>query len=926
MIKIVINALRLFPVLAYILLVCNPALSSDEGSIWGYVFDENDVPIQGVVVRISGSENKLAQSCMSDDSGHFRIVGVPSGRHTVIFEARGYQNCNEENMWIEPSQAVYCEAVLFPDEHEKASLTRVVLLDYTRWEYRTFFSESRIHELPSAHNVWSLVENQDMSATAGRIDVGGLWGTIPAFFSARGGTTWTQSIYYLNGMDVTDPYSKGMPLLWPDYYALGAAQLINASPSPDALSPGGHFNLITKQAESRFHGGASFFYIDKILQSSNISPALEREGLYESHKFNHSIDGNLHISGPIAPGKLFFMSSLTRYQVSRDIADYDGDDTSSVSSGFLGLTYRFEKSSLDFLWTGQIVFHPTYSAYRQVPEEATTDRRDNYNIFQTIWRKNIQNRHFFKAGISFAQGHIQSEFQPESGPQHGEEIFRKTPSGTAASAIKSTRNLWTFQIQGNSFLSGRHHAQHRLQYGLQLQYATASSSEKIKDNLHRHFFGNRPLEVVKFDVPIDHEEAGFHFNLYFQDSIILTDFLSFYIGLHLSGSQGWIPGNSASREANGISWLNISPRMGLMVPLTRSKKTALRLSAGRYYFTLPLEYLTYGNPGAMAGTVYDWNDRNQDGWFQEGESGDLLRRIGPRFAGIDEDLRRPYTNELAISMETVFGSSWHFMFGLFTRETRNLIGTVNTGIPSSAYNPVTIYDSGDDRIPDNHDDLVFTVYDQKKETLGQDYFLLTNPDPKNWISNYYGADLTLVKSFGKRFTFFLSLTATNVNCSTNPGNTHRENDEGVLGNLYDNPNTLINARGRVVFDRAYTGRIGVNYLAPFGIRLGCVIKYYDGQPFARKIIVSDLTQGPFYIQANPRGLSRYEYNRTVDIRVEKIFPLQKGKLRVILDGFNILNRNLATQENEWTSPEYPLRYATEIQSPRVFRLGLAYEF
>ena len=118
----------------------------------------------------------------------------------------------------------------------------------------------------------------------------------------------------------------------------------------------------------------------------------------------------------------------------------------------------------------------------------------------------------------------------------------------------------------------------------------------------------------------------------------------------------------------------------------------------------------------------------------------------------------------------------------------------------------------------------------------------------------------------------------------------------------------------------------MNYLAPFGIRLGCVIKYYDGQPFARKIIVPDLTQGPFYIQANPRGLSRYEYNRTVDIRVEKIFPLQKGKLRVILDGFNILNRNLATQENEWTSPEYPLRYATEIQSPRVFRLGLAYEF
>ena len=117
------------------------------------------------------------------------------------------------------------------------------------------------------------------------------------------------------------------------------------------------------------------------------------------------------------------------------------------------------------------------------------------------------------------------------------------------------------------------------------------------------------------------------------------------------------------------------------------------------------------------------------------------------------------------------------------------------------------------------------------------------------------------------------------------------------------------------------------YKAPAGITLGCVIKYYDGQPFTRKIIVRGLNQGPFYIQAHPRGVARYEYNRTIEIRLEKAFSFKGGKtLRVILDGFNIINRGLATEENEWTSPVYPLRYATEIQSPRVFRLGLAYEF
>ena len=170
------------------------------------------------------------------------------------------------------------------------------------------------------------------------------------------------------------------------------------------------------------------------------------------------------------------------------------------------------------------------------------------------------------------------------------------------------------------------------------------------------------------------------------------------------------------------------------------------------------------------------------------------------------------------------------------------------------------------------------------------------------------------------------MTATSATGTTNPGNTEGENDDGVIGTLYDNPNTLINARGRVRFDRAYVGRIGLNYLMPLGFRFACVIKYYDGQPFARKIIVTGMNQGPFYIQAHPRGVSRYEYNRTIEVRLEKTFRFGEKKFRIILDVFNILNRGLATEENEWTGPIYPLRYATEIQSPRVFRLGLAYDF
>jgi hypothetical protein len=403
--------------------------------------------------------------------------------------------------------------------------------------------------------------------------------------------------------------------------------------------------------------------------------------------------------------------------------------------------------------------------------------------------------------------------------------------------------------------------------------------------------------------------------------------------LNFDYSRGWIPGNGqgspsqvVSSEESRVQWFSMAPRLGIIIPLSPLKQSTLKISFARYYFRLPLNYLTYGNPGALGGMVYEWNDRNNDGLFQENETGKLLRLEGQLYSSIDPDLERPYTNEYAIVFNSAFGSDWIFSLGGFYRGTKRHVKTLNIGVPFSAYESEYILDLGDDSIPKTEDDQIFTVYNQWVDTFGQDFFLLTNHADDPRTSHYFGVDLNLIKRFGPTFTFFLSMTATQAEGTSNPGNTEWENDDGVIGTLYDNPNTLIKAKGRLRFDRAYTIRIGMNYLAPYGINLGCLIKYYDGQPFSRKIIVDGFNQGPFYNQAHTRGAVRYEFNLTLDLRIEKAFFIGSSKLRLILDGFNILNSGLATEENQWTGPEFKLRYATEIQSPRVFRLGLAFEF
>jgi hypothetical protein len=391
------------------------------------------------------------------------------------------------------------------------------------------------------------------------------------------------------------------------------------------------------------------------------------------------------------------------------------------------------------------------------------------------------------------------------------------------------------------------------------------------------------------------------------------------LGLHLSA-------DSARNPSATVQGVHLSPRFAFEVPLSRKKTSAFRFTAGRYYHVLPLSDLAWGNPDAPGALAYEWRDSNGDGSYSGDELGRLLRREGPLYGAIDPDLRRPSTDEISLSITHDLGRGWLLSLAGYLREARNLIETINTGVPSSAYAPVSLYDEGDDRIPGSIDDLLFTVFDQKADTLGRDFFLLTNPGRASRASTYKGLDLVLTKRLTAKSLFFLALTATQAWQTNGPGNTEEENDDGVLAGLYDDPNASINARGRPRFDRAYTARLGLSLALPLDTAFGAVVKYYDGQPFTRMIIVRGLTQGPFLIQAHPRGVARYEFNMTVDLRLEKKVRLAGTTLRLLVDVFNAFNQNLATTESPWTSPEFPLRFATEVQSPRVWRVGLNFEF
>jgi hypothetical protein len=160
--------------------------------------------------------------------------------------------------------------------------------------------------------------------------------------------------------------------------------------------------------------------------------------------------------------------------------------------------------------------------------------------------------------------------------------------------------------------------------------------------------------------------------------------------------------------------------------------------------------------------------------------------------------------------------------------------------------------------------------------------------------------------------------------SGNRGFHLNENDIGVLGELFENPNAMTRARGRVFFERGYVAKWSGGFVTSNDLHVGAVARYQDGQHFSRMVIVPDLDQGPEAVQAYTRGHSRFTFTFTLDARVEKGFRLGRRRAALVAEAFNLANHGLEVEEDQVVTRSF--RATTAVQPPRAIRLGLHFEF
>ncbi|MCX7974523.1 MAG: hypothetical protein N3B16_08485 [Candidatus Aminicenantes bacterium] len=863
-----------------------------------------------------------------DSKGHLSFLGLSPGNYELLLKFSEKKQWREK-ITLEPSQSLHLKIKWLNNEIRP----RVDRYDLSDLGAQTVINWKQISLLPSADNFTSVIENQDLSATTNRIDSGGLWADYSALFSSRGGTSWTQNEFRLNGLNITEPYFGGTPLILPDLMTLEVFRHRHGLHPPSVASPGGLIELFTKKGGHNFQFGSLFGLIEPWLTTSNITPSLREEGLTESHKFNHDRKLRLWASGPLGSKNLPFFLSLVTQEIDRDVADYNGHNRTRFLSGTLRITQNYPSGEISFFLARQQTTEEEAGARRNIPREATLKAHRNSYLGQLFWQSRPSSKQAFFGGLSLAYQNLSTFPYVSEQTIPCREIFRPLVWKAPLNYGQEKKAHLNFNFQGELLLGTPSSSYHLLRFGQDFSYRIVQATHKIPNRIHLLFLEGRPRLINIFSPEIEETEKASDWSFFFQDFWHLTSYFIFEAGFQLLISKG-TGGSPKSKRTFGdvtqtspvnLNWINLLPRFSLTLPLSQGRKGFFKIFYGQTTHLLLLNYLRWGNPEAEGSLIYQWEDWDNDAQLDHGEISQLLRRDGPFFARLDPKIKRPKTSEFSISF--VYRLSQEFFLSLsgFTRLTHNLIETENIGVVERDYEKLTLEDIGDDQIPGTHDDCLFIIYNRLPHALGKDFFWLTNPDSAHRTSRYRGLDLFIVRRFSDQ-SFYFSFTATEAYGTTSPGNTEWENDDALIGWLYDDPNSLINARGRLRFDRAYTARLGFSLNLPSEIKAGFIIKYYDGQPFTRKIIIDNLNQGPIFIQAFPRGIARYEFNMTVDFRLEKSFIFSVFRSSFFIEGYNLFNQHLATQENEWTSPEFPLRLPTEIQPPRVFRLGIKFEF
>ncbi len=768
-------------------------------------------------------------------------------------------------------------------------------------------------DMPSSGSLYSLLETIHPEVVSNRIEGGGMYPGSAAHLGAHG-STWTQTMFRVGDINISDPDGSGTPLALPGVLEWDRVDVNTGLMGVETNAPGMVLNLTPRRPSRTWIrqfeaiGGPPELQAGRAVPSPPTIAHLQRYG-----------SGSVLISGPLRE-RLGMVFAGTYSRATRFDRASPTELDSGIASAFVHLVYDLSPSDevRTVFWTQRTlsaVEHPLIFTEPDAQERTTAmslqttwERRGHvgqpsWRAFAAVSARDRAQDGSRKSLLSFERLHeppVWEQFNPGPGRNRTWQVgARMKPAALTA--------------------MGR---AHDTTIGFDLSGGVASQDT---------WFNGRIGELVNgiparvWEVSSPGTKSGWQqttIAAYAADRVMLSPRVTGTIGLRFEHI-----GASADGAATAVSWTDLLPRAGLRWDLTADRRVNWFMDYGRYGYNMRLRDLAYGDPSAVTANVYQWNAPAGTTLPQPSAIGPLVARWGPgtggdpAFSAVDPGLNRPNMNEIVTGFEFRPVPSWITRIAGIARLDKSLLAVANHGVPFEAYTRTHVIDPGVD-IDGGKTWQPLPIYNRPVSAFGADQYLLTNNHEIQ--STFTGFDITVQVTREKLFVLIGGTAGRSGGWASNRGFHYNENDIAVLGEVFADPNANTFAKARVFTERGYTLHASGVYHFAHDLRLGVAARYQDGQHFARLVVAPNLNQGAELVRAFGNGETRFTFTGTVDARLQKGFTRPGFKADLLLDAFNLLNLVYEVEEVTVSGPTS--RQTSAIQPPRAVHLGVRFSF
>jgi hypothetical protein len=803
----------------------------------------------------------------------------------------------ERGRWLPPYLIVVLALVAMRDASAQTSAAseRPVL--------GSTFAGETLGDLPSADDVYSILETTQAEVISDRFSGGGLSVGRPARVGAFL-NSWTQTQFRVGDVNVTIPDGRGAPFMVPTLSFWDRVTATTGAMPADLNAPGLAVTFLPRQPTATWTRT-----VDVSGAGSGLLASISTDGPPAIAQLASWLHGGFLVSGPLVPDRLGIVVAAAFNRATETERSFVSKTESRLASVFSNVVFTprpgDEIRTVGWLQHASVPFAESTSYGQPLATEGSTSAH-----IESTWERRLASGSSWRLLGAYSD----QSTTPDVALPASTAIERLTDGPVSNLIDTGARHdrRWSLGVRGALAPRVLDSVTQSVTAGLDISGATSRVSPGFTGTIGELVDGQRARMWTVTSPTIDavrHETLVEGFVAYRIEASRLT--------LHATGRYDGTTGG-ADGASTSVTWHSLLPHVAADWTMASAGNLSLFASYGISADPLALGMLAVGDPAASTATVSRWTP---DG------VGPVVARTGPgtggdpTFTAIDPSLARPTTREIVVGVESRPRPSLRVRLAGISKTERNLIGLVDTGAPASAYSLSAVVDSIAD---EEHPDAVqlLPVYNRLPQSFGNDRYLLTNSTDN---VTFNGLSLDAEVSTDRVFVAFGATASQTEGPAANRGFRAVENDIAPVGELSTDPNAATFARGRLFLDRSYTIKLTTVYRAAHDIRLGVVARYQDGQPFSRVVVVPDLNQGAELIRAYPAGeTTRFSYVGTLDLRLQKGFGVAGHRLDVVVDCYNVVNLGNEVEEHVVTGPGF--RTITAVQPPRAVHLGIRTTF